>query len=471
MTRKLSFLIVILVLTIGQLRAQVTIIVTQIPENTPDGDDIYIAGDFNGWDPGDTSFKLITNNESQLEIIIPEGQGGFEFKFTRGSWETVEGDESGGFINNRSFTFGNGETLELQIAGWEDLGTGSGSGSGNSTAASNVTIIDDAFDIPQLGRTRRIWLYLPPGYENSDVNYPVLYMHDGQNVFDAVTSFVGEWEVDETLNDLHEQGLDVPIVVAIDNGGVHRIDEYSPWVHTQYGGGEGDAYLDFIVNTLKPYVDQNYRTLPNRENTGISGSSMGGLISFYAGIRYPDVFGKLGVFSPSFPIFTDAFDAVNDIDLNHNYKIYIKSGARESDIARDSRRMYDKLIQLGLSSDQLKLDIPGDGEHSEWFWAREFEEVYLWMFSETDVTTEVLTTVSGSLRVFPNPARDNFQIISTFQNVGLRINIYNTIGAVVGSHQVLGDTIISTSALENGLYLLEMKHDKKSYYTKLIINK
>ena len=85
MTRKLSFLIVILVLTIGQLRAQVTIIVTQIPENTPDGDDIYIAGDFNGWDPGDTSFKLITNNESQLEIIIPEGQGGFEFKFTRGS--------------------------------------------------------------------------------------------------------------------------------------------------------------------------------------------------------------------------------------------------------------------------------------------------------------------------------------------------------------------------------------------------
>jgi hypothetical protein len=117
-----------------------------------------------------------------------------DLQASRGSWQTVEGNESGGFLPNRNFTFGSADTLWIAILSWEDLG-----GTG-STAAENVIIMDEAFYMPQLNRHRRIWLYLPPDYETSGKDYPVLYMHDGQNLFDHYTSFAGEWEVDETLN-------------------------------------------------------------------------------------------------------------------------------------------------------------------------------------------------------------------------------------------------------------------------------
>ena len=125
-------------------------------------------------------------------------------------------------------------------------------------------------------------------------------MHDSQNLFDNYYSFAGEWGIDETLNSLFNAGDYGCIVVGVDNGGVERINEYSPWVNASYGGGDGDKYARFIVETLKPYIDQNYRTSPEREKTGIMGSSMGGLISFYIGLKYQEVFSKIGIFSPSF---------------------------------------------------------------------------------------------------------------------------------------------------------------------------
>lgn len=124
-------------------------------------------------------------------------------------------------------------------------------------------------------------------------------MHDGQNVFETATSFSGEWEVDESLNALHENGDYGCIVVAIDNGGAFRLDEYSPWINTQFGEGQGDDYMQFIINTLKPDIDNSYRTKPERDYTGIMGSSMGGLISMYGGMEYNSVFSKIGAFSPS----------------------------------------------------------------------------------------------------------------------------------------------------------------------------
>jgi metallo-beta-lactamase class B len=149
-----------------------------------------------------------------------------------------------------------------------------------STATASVSILDTAFAMPQLERTRRIWLYLPPGYAASTRRYPVLYMHDGQNLFDAATSFAGEWGVDETLDSLHALGDPGVIVVGIDNGRMKRMDEYTPWHNTRYGGGEGDAYVDFLTQTLKPYVDAHYRTLAERVHTGVAGSSMGGRSRF-----------------------------------------------------------------------------------------------------------------------------------------------------------------------------------------------
>ena len=132
-------------------------------------------------------------------------------------------------------------------------------------------------------------------------------MHDGQNVFDKATSYSGEWEVDETLNTLHyAYNLDV-IVVAIDNSD-ERMQEYTAWTHERYGAPKGKEYVEFIAKTLKPAIDQKYRTKKDAQNTAIMGSSMGGLISHYAAFAHPDVFGKAGVFSPSFWYAKDCYE-------------------------------------------------------------------------------------------------------------------------------------------------------------------
>jgi predicted alpha/beta superfamily hydrolase len=155
------------------------------------------------------------------------------------------------------------------------------------------------FTIPQLDRTRDVWVYTPPSYEDGTDRFPVLYMHDGQNLFYPELSFAGEWEIDETLDGLHSLGLhDGLIVVAIANGETNRAREY---VAYDYQGGisQADEYLSFIVETLKPFIDEQFRTLPDPENTALSGSSFGGHISLYGGIRYPEIFGLILAFSPS----------------------------------------------------------------------------------------------------------------------------------------------------------------------------
>lgn len=194
--------------------SQVTLRITSIPGNTPPSSTIYLAGSINNWNAGDANYIMQPDGLGAYQIIIPQGTGSVEYKFTRGSWPTVEGNASGGFLPNRTFTFtGSPQTISLTILSWEDL-----TGGGTSTAASNVQILSPNFYIPQLDRNRRIWLYLPPDYFTSSKNYPVLYMQDGQNLFDNLTSFSGEWQVDETLNNLFNQGDYGAIVVGIDNG-------------------------------------------------------------------------------------------------------------------------------------------------------------------------------------------------------------------------------------------------------------
>ena len=324
MKKKFTVLFIFLALFALQIKAlDVTIIVTSIPANTPVGDNVYIAGNFNGWDPGSPDFKLTTNALSQLQMVI-DGMGSLEFKFTRGSWNTVEGNENGGFLPNRTFTMGTADTLLLTILSWEDTG------GPTHTAAENVVVMDENFMMPQFNRTRRIWLYLPPDYATSGIAYPVLYMHDGQNLFDVATSFAGEWEVDESLNIVFAAGKEVPIVVGVDNGGGDRIAEYTPWANPNYGGGDGDKYAQFIVESLKPYIDANYRTKPERENTGVMGSSLGGLISFYIADKYQDVFSKAGVFSPSFWFNDSCYTFAKNTGKQFPMQFYIMGGDNES---------------------------------------------------------------------------------------------------------------------------------------------
>ena len=244
----------------------------------------------------------------------------------------------------------------------------------------NTQILYENFEMPQLGRTRRIWLYLPSSYHYSDQYYPVIYMQDGQNLFDERYAAFGEWDVDGTLMHLEREGFSGAIVVGIDNGSSLRIDEYSPY-RNEHGGGEGDQYADFIVNTLKPYIDSKFRTLHQREHTAIGGSSMGGLISLYAGLKYEYVFGKLLVFSPSLWFSEQIYEFAVHKGIHHPTKYYFLGGDRESPYMRARIGRMAKTIQMNAHSDsQVHVVMREHGDHTESFWRAEFAEACRWLF-------------------------------------------------------------------------------------------
>ena len=442
--------------------AQLTINVTSIPANTPDGAQIYIAGNFNGWNPGLSEYTLTPNGNGTYFISILPSVGTLEFKFTRGGWDTVEGNATGGFQDNHVYNYTGGiSSIDIQILSWEDLG-----GSNPHTAADNVQIVTDDFYMPELNRYRRLWIYLPPDYDISGKDYPVLYMQDGQNLFDAYYSFAGEWEVDETLNTLFEQGDYGVIVVGIDNGGAERINEYSPWVNTDYGGGNGDEYAEFLVNTLKPYIDSNYRTLPEREHTGVMGSSMGALISFYTGIEYQEVFGKVGVFSPSFWFSDDCYPHVESTGKQEDMRIYLLAGGSEGfSVVPDMLMMYNTLLNNSFAEEELYYLVQPDGTHSEWFWAREFGQAYQWLFN--GITVPVNTNpVQQNFHVYPNPASDVIHVQLQAPIHEARVQMFSLQGQLLINHTVTQSDTIDIADLASGIYLIQVVLDQNVLYTR-----
>ena len=354
--------------------------IVEAPESTPAEKDIYLSGNFEGWSGGREQFKL-KKQDGTYTITIPAHQKDIQYKFTLGSWDYVERDEKGSNIEDRFYTFQKpNDTVHIKVTSWAEPGKNP---TANSTALDNVKLFDEAMHMPQLNRDRRIWVYTPPNYENSENTYPVLYIHDGQNVFDAATSYAGEWEVDETLNWLQKaNGLEL-IVVAIDNGDDHRMNEYAPWSNPRIEKPEGDAYLDFIANTLKPRIDSNYRTKTDKANTAIIGSSMGGLISHHAGLKYSDVFGKVGVFSPSFWISEDAYEFAKTNSKLYDNKMYFLIGSKEGgNMVEDMNRMVKVMKTNGFNPSNLKSKTVEGGTHSEGFWRSEFPEAICWLFDK-----------------------------------------------------------------------------------------
>lgn len=361
-------------------QSQVLLKIISVPNDTHEDAKIFMANSTNNWNPNDPNFELKKDNSGNYTIEIQKKEGTLEYKFTQGNWETAEGDENGNKLENRKLNFSNDQqTIENQILSWEKTAVK------KNTASDNVKVLSENFSIPQLNTTRKIWIYFPPDYSNSNKRYPVIYMQDAQNLFNEATSFSGEWKVDETLNQLFKDGKPTAIVVGIENGGAERIDEYSPWKNEKYGGGKGDAYTEFLAKTLKPYIDKTYRTLPQAKNTALIGSSMGGLISFYAGLKYPDQFGKLGIFSPSF-----WFD-FKDLNffLNKNVKklkstqFYFVSGTKESeDMVSDIQKIIPILLKKGVPKTNIRTKFDEDGTHSETYWSREFGAAYLWLFQK-----------------------------------------------------------------------------------------
>ena len=341
-------------------------------------DTIFIAGNFNIWNPYDNRYKFkVANSESPfLDLQLPEGN--YEYKFTRGSWAKVETTKDGKGIGNRALTVSKDTVINISIPGWSD-DFKSETTPRKHTASSHVSVLDSAFNMPQLNRTRRIWIYLPADYATTKKRFPVIYMHDGQNLFDEATSGFGEWGVDECLDSLFKQGEKKCIVIGIENG-TKRMNEYNPYEFKPYGSGEGDKYVDFLVNTLKQYIDKNFRTLANKTNTFIAGSSMGGLISLYAVMKYPGIFGGAGIFSPAFWTAPMLEEDLNKTGKKIKSKLFFYAGGKESDRMIPDMQKIEADIKA-ISSSKIYERTDADAKHNEASWRKYFPEFYKWIMN------------------------------------------------------------------------------------------
>ena len=325
------------------------------------------------------------------------------------------------------------------------------------TAIPNVTVLAENFALPQLQRTRRVWVYLPTDYATTACRYPVLYLQDGQNVFDDYTSFAGEWGVDETLSQLQAQHKDRGcIVVAVDNGEDHRLNEYSPWRNPKYGGGEGEQYAQFLVETLKPYIDAHYRTLSGRGYTGIAGSSMGALISVYAALRYPQAYSKVGVFSPAFWFARDSLASyIRQAKPRLPTRFYFVAGETESPTMvpymADVRNL---LRETGSAATDLDYATRADGKHAEWFWRREFSAAYQWLYRPADVvgTPVAVPPLRYGAYLTPDQQRLTVQLPPDVRKARLRIE--DATGHPVLTKKVRDGAAVAVRALPPGEYTL-----------------
>jgi len=250
-----------------------------------------------------------------------------------------------------------------------------------------------AFASKVLGNRRDVLVYLPPGYSRfSRKRYPVLYMHDGQNVFDAATSFAGvEWGVDETAERLIRAKLiEQLIIVAVANMGEDRVHEYAPTPgvieakgkRKKRSRGLARLYGEFLIEELKPSIDRRYRTKPEAENTGLGGSSLGGLVTLAMGILFPSAFTRLIVMSPS--VWWDDFAIyrlVDSIEHKPPLKIWLDTGTAEPGW-ENGRLLRDRLIEKGwrVDADLKYLEVEG-GEHSEAAWAQRVEPALRFLFA------------------------------------------------------------------------------------------
>jgi predicted alpha/beta superfamily hydrolase len=264
------------------------------------------------------------------------------------------------------------------------------------TVVGDLRVLDGVYS-PQLHNRRRLFVHLPPSYAEGARRYPVLYMQDGQNLFDQSLSFAGEWQVDETMHLLSHEGFEA-IVVGIPNMGVRRLDEYSPFRDRRLrGGGRGDRYLAFLADTVKPLIDGEYRTLPGREYTGVIGSSMGGLISLYAILRRPDIFGFAGVMSPSLWFAQEAIFSFVQAAPFQPGRIYLDIGTHEGVDPRTllrtphryvsryvgaARRMGDLLASKGYTPGvALHYAEEEEAGHNEAAWARRLPAALRWLLA------------------------------------------------------------------------------------------
>ncbi len=362
-------------------------VTVEAPEHTPGDATLFVAGDFNAWHASSPQHKLEPNGDGKFHLALTVDEPEVKFKITRGSWDSVECNADGTPVEDRQWSEDElDEPMSFAVEGWLDLHPNAVPYRPKHTITGDLRTLQDVY-APHLTAFRDLFVYLPPSYEaNHSQRFPVLYMQDGQNLFDDVTSFAGEWHVDETCQQLaKDDGLEI-IVVGIPNFGKRRLFEYGPWLdeHAKEGGG-GTAYVSFVADVVKPLVDKSFRTSAARHHTGIMGSSMGGLISLFAGFLRPEVFGAVGAMSSSLLFAGGKITEFVESSPTRDLRVYIDSGGEEYPglKARSRRqvevteRMANLLVRKGCD---VNLVIDPAAHHNEAAWSKRFPSAVKYLF-------------------------------------------------------------------------------------------
>lgn len=339
---------------------------------------IYIAGNFNNWATDDERFKMVKLEHGKYRFTFsPDTQlpETIEYKFVKGGWHNVEIDTYGNTLPNRR-TESTRKYITDHVYRFQENGK-----SHNSKYLPLIQLLTDGEDLPQMRIKRKVWALLPYNYHQSSERYPVLYLHDAQNLFDDYAPF-GNWAIDRKMAMLAERGLGNLIIIAIDHAGSKRIKDFSIYPQ-RTKAQEGKKYIKMISNVLKPYVDKRLRTLPDRENTGIGGSSLGGLVSIYAGLTRPTTYGKLMIFSPSLWMNPHIHFENMHFEKTYHTKIYIYAGGEEgANMVPNIHRFKDALEKQGVAKQNLRfrVNIDPEGKHNERYWSEEFPKAVEWLY-------------------------------------------------------------------------------------------
>jgi predicted alpha/beta superfamily hydrolase len=361
-----------------------------VPLETPADAEVWISGSEDAlgkWNGAGVKLLRSPDGRYHGTVTLPAGAA-VEYKVTRGSWETVEKDADNQEIRNRTFKVGKGKQhVTPTVARWAD----------QNRVPVQHTLVGDirylrAVSSKFLPRKRDVIVWLPPGYdENPKRRYPVFYMHDGQNLMDVATAFSGaEWRVDEAASQLVQAGEVEPLIIVGVYNTEDRFDEYTQVKDTgefsEFGGGNADAYGRFLVEELKPMIDRTFRTKPEPESTGLGGSSLGGLVTMHLGIKYPQVFRRLAVVSPSvFWAKKDIVARVKALKKKQPSKIWVDIGTEESkgsqETVEDARLLRDTLVAEGwkLDKDLKYLEVVG-AVHAEAAWAERIDDILKYLY-------------------------------------------------------------------------------------------
>jgi len=352
---------------INQVFCQITL---KVLDKTNSNKKIFAAGNFNNWNPADEGFSLTSINGFHFLTFYPKTK--VEFKFTQGNWNTAEGDSLGNQINNRLIAeINQKDTINLIIEGWET------SIPKVSTMAQNVIWVETFAKDESLEFNPEIWVYLPKSYhEKSDTYYPVIYLMDGENLFDQTIAYSEEWGIDETLN---EKELEI-IVVGIGNCKSQRMDIYAPWSNSEYGGGKGVDFTKLFIYKIKPELEKQFRIDKSRKQNFIGGSSLGALIGQYILMKYPKSFGGVINFSPAFWFNPEIYDFTIDSEFDGLTKFYFASGGAESEVIKSGQQKMVEILNKKTEAIVNYKILPGES-HNESFWKKDFFTAITWLLN------------------------------------------------------------------------------------------